>query len=129
MHLAAVQLHISNSNIKIVNNSFEHFLWNLPNFFSDDVLFCLWIVFTDTVFQVPPQKIVGLRSWEQDNQELSVWREMSLSHGKLCLKYSRIRKEIRQIPQEMLNRVVGNFNVRVAAVLSYSAWNEHSINY
>ena len=32
-----------------------------------------------------------------------------------------IRKEIRRIPQEMLNRVVVNFNVRVAAVLSYSS--------
>ena len=32
-----------------------------------------------------------------------------------------IRKEIRRIPQEMLNRVVDNFNVQVAAVLSYSS--------
>ena len=32
-----------------------------------------------------------------------------------------IRKEIRRIPQEMLNRVVVYFNVRVAAVLSYSS--------
>ena len=32
-----------------------------------------------------------------------------------------IRKEIRQISQEMLNRVVDNFNVRVAAVLPYSS--------
>ena len=32
-----------------------------------------------------------------------------------------IRREIRWIPQEMLNRVVDNFNVRVAAVLSYSS--------
>ena len=32
-----------------------------------------------------------------------------------------IRKEIRRIPQEMLNRVVVNFNVRVAAVLLYSS--------
>ena len=31
-----------------------------------------------------------------------------------------IRKEIRRIPQEMLNRVVDNFNVQVAAVQSYS---------
>ena len=31
-----------------------------------------------------------------------------------------IRRKIRRIPQEMLNRVVDNFNVRVAAVLSYS---------
>ena len=32
-----------------------------------------------------------------------------------------IRREIRWIPQEMLSRVVDNFNVRVAAVLSYSS--------
>ena len=32
-----------------------------------------------------------------------------------------IRKEIRQIAQEMLNRVVNNFIVQVAAVLSYSS--------
>ena len=32
-----------------------------------------------------------------------------------------IRKEIRRIPKEMLNSVVENFNVRVAAVLSYSS--------
>ena len=31
-----------------------------------------------------------------------------------------IRREIRWIPQEMVDRVVDNFNVRVAAVLSYS---------
>ena len=32
-----------------------------------------------------------------------------------------IRREIRWIPQEMLSRVVDNFNVRVAAVLSYNS--------
>ena len=32
-----------------------------------------------------------------------------------------IRKETRRVPQEMLNRVVDNFNVWVAAVLSYSS--------
>ena len=32
-----------------------------------------------------------------------------------------IRKKIRRIPQEMLNRVVDNFIVRVAAVISYSS--------
>ena len=31
------------------------------------------------------------------------------------------RKEIRRIPQEILNRVVNNVNVRVAAVLLYSS--------
>ena len=31
------------------------------------------------------------------------------------------RREIRWIPQEMLNRVVDSFNVQVAAVLSYSS--------
>ena len=58
MHRAAVWQHSSNSNIKIVHNSIEHFLWNPSDFFSDDVLSCLWIVFTNSVFQVPPQKIV-----------------------------------------------------------------------
>ena len=58
MHRAAVWQHSSNSNIKIVYNSIEHFLWNPSDFSSDDVLSCLWIVFTNSVFQVPPQKIV-----------------------------------------------------------------------
>ena len=40
------------------HSSIDHFLWNPPDFFSDDVLSCLWIVFTNSVFQVPPQKIV-----------------------------------------------------------------------
>ena len=54
MHRTAV---CSNSNIKIVHNSIEHFLWNPSDFSPDDVLSCLWIVFTNSVFQVPPQKI------------------------------------------------------------------------
>ena len=58
MQRAAVWQHSSNSSIKIVYNSIEHFLWNSSDFFSDDVLSCLWIVFTNSVFQVPPQKIV-----------------------------------------------------------------------
>ena len=58
MHRAAVWQHSSNSNIKIVHNSIEHFLWNPSDFFSDDVLSCLLIVFTNPFFQVPPQKIV-----------------------------------------------------------------------
>ena len=60
MHHAAVWQHSSNSNIEIVRNSIEHFLWNPTDFFSHDVLFCLWIVFTNSVFQVTPQKIVSL---------------------------------------------------------------------
>ena len=58
MQCAAVWQHSSNSNIKIVHNSIEHFLWNLSDLFFDDVLCCLWIVFTKSVFEVPPQKIV-----------------------------------------------------------------------
>ena len=58
----------SNSNVKIAQNCIEHFLWNLSGFSSDVVfenLCCLWIVFINSVFQVPPQKIVrGLRSGE-----------------------------------------------------------------
>ena len=40
-----------------MHNSIEHFLWNPSDFSSDVVLSCLWIVFTNCVFQVPPQKI------------------------------------------------------------------------
>ena len=39
-----------------------------------------------------------------------------------------IRREIRLIPQEMLNRILNNFNVWVA-IQQRSAWNKHSINY
>ena len=58
MHRSAVWQHNRNWNIKIVHNSIEHFLWNPPDFSSDDVLSCLWTVFANSVFQVPPQKIV-----------------------------------------------------------------------
>ena len=64
MHGAAVWQHNNNSNNKIVHNSIEHFLCNLSDFFFDDVLSCLWIVLTNSVFQVPLQKIGRLRSWE-----------------------------------------------------------------
>ena len=33
-------------------------MWNESDFFSDDVFSCLSIVFTNSAFQVPPQKIV-----------------------------------------------------------------------
>ena len=58
MHRAAVWQHSSNSNIKIVHNFNEHFLRISSDFFSDDVLSCLWVVFINSVFQVLPQKIV-----------------------------------------------------------------------
>ena len=41
-----------------VHNSFEHFLWNSSDFSSHAVLSCLRIVFTNSLFQVLPQKIV-----------------------------------------------------------------------
>ena len=58
MHRAAVWQHSSNSSIKIVHNSIEHFFWNPSDFFSDDILSCQWIVFTNSLFQLPPQKLV-----------------------------------------------------------------------
>ena len=47
-------------------------------------------LFSQTLsFRYPLRKQSGgLRSWEQDGQGLSVCREISLSHGKLCLRYS-----------------------------------------
>ena len=58
IHCAAVWQHSSNSNIKIVRSFIEHFLWNQSDLYFDDALSCLWINFTNSVFQVPPQKIV-----------------------------------------------------------------------
>ena len=192
MHRAAVWQHRSNSNIIIVHNSIEHILWNPSDFCSDDVLSCLWIVFTNSVFQVPLQKLVrqveilgigwprviGLTqnesvSWEGMPEVFKcsvreirwhlIFRTEYLntsgitSHGtdSFCVKpitlghpipkistyltifwvgtWKRvcennpqtreviIRRETIWIPQEMLNRVVDNFNVRVTAVLSYSS--------
>ena len=41
-----------------------------------------------------------------------------------------IKRESRQIPGEMLNRVVDSFNVRIAAVIqTRGAWIEHIMNY
>ena len=59
MYRAAVWQHSSNSNLNIVHNSIEHFLWNSSDFSSDDVLLCLWIIFKNSVFLVPPQKIIS----------------------------------------------------------------------
>ena len=58
MHRATVWQHSSNANIKIIHSSSEHFLWNQSDLFFDDVLSCLWINFTISVFQAPPPKIV-----------------------------------------------------------------------
>ena len=55
---AAVWQQSSNSNIKTVHNSIEDFFWSPSDFFSDDVPSCLWFVFTNSIFQVLPQKIV-----------------------------------------------------------------------
>ena len=57
MHHAAVWQHSSKWNIKIADNSIEHFLWNPSHFFCDDILSYLWIVFSNSVFQVLLQKI------------------------------------------------------------------------
>ena len=56
MQGVAVWQHSSNSNIKIVRNSIEHFLWNPSDFSPDDVFSCLWILFTNSFFQVTPSE-------------------------------------------------------------------------
>ena len=92
----AVWQHSNNWTIKVVHNSIEHFLCNPSDLFSDDVLSCLRIVFTNSVFQVPPQKIVrwveilgigwpGVISLMQ-NESVS-WEVM------LCLRYSSVLSE------------------------------------
>ena len=56
MDRTALWQHSSNSNIKIVHNSIDHFLRNLSDFSSDDVFSCLRIAFTNSVFQLPPSE-------------------------------------------------------------------------
>ena len=53
MHRAAVWQHSSNWNNKIVHKSIEHFLCNPSDFFSDDVLSWLWIVFINCLSGTP----------------------------------------------------------------------------
>ena len=49
-------------------------------------------LFSQTLsFRYPIRRLSGgLRSWEQDGQGLLVLHVMSLSHGKLCLRYSSV---------------------------------------
>ena len=49
-------------------------------------------LFSQTLsFSYPLRRLSGgLRSWEQDGQGLLVLHVMSLSHGKLCLRYSSV---------------------------------------
>ena len=56
-----------NSNNKIVHNSIEHFFCNPSDLFSDDVFSCLWIVFTNSVFQVPPSENSDV-GWDLGNR-------------------------------------------------------------
>ena len=73
-----------------------------PNLNSPNYL--LWLYLKDRVYGNNPQTTEALK----DN----------------------IRREIRQIPQKMFIRVVGNFNIGVAAVIQQrGAWIEHIINY
>ena len=104
---------------------------------------------SNTISQVPPQKIVrrveilgigwpgviGLMRNESVPWEVmpevfkcSVMFQGARKYlkGGVCENNPKtrkdiIRKEIRRIPQAILNRVVGNFNVRVAVVLSYTS--------
>ena len=144
MHHTVVWQHSSNSNIKIVHNSIEHFLWN-PSDFSSDVLVWLWIVFTNSVspphfwnrtleylrHNLPGGRLVLHQTdnpWSSYSQDLNPPNYFLRGYQKdrVCennpqIRENIIRKKIGQIPQEMFNRVVDNFNVRVAAVLSYSS--------
>ena len=149
MHPAGVWQHNSNSNIKIAHNSIEYCLWNPSDFFPDDVLSCLWIVFTNSAFQVLPGALEHNRTleylrhnfpwdrlishqtnnhWPSYSQDLNPpayflreYLKDSVCESKPQTREGIIRKEIRRIPQAMLNRIVDNFTVRVAAVLSYNS--------
>ena len=132
--------------------------------------FCKWIVFINSVFQVPPQKtvrrveilgigwpgVIGLtwnesvpsevmpevlkcsvqvfisrqnnNPWPSYPQDLNppdcflrVYLKDRVCENNLKTREDIMRREIKWIPQEMLNSIVDSFNVRVAAVLSCSS--------
>ena len=59
-------------NNKIVNNSIEHFLCSPYDFFSDDVLSCLWIIFTNCFSGTPSENSqVG---WDLGNRMTRCYR-------------------------------------------------------
>ena len=128
MHRAAVWQHNINSNIKIVHNFIEHFLSNPSNFSADNALTCVWIVFTNSVFQVSLQKIVrqveilGI-GWPGviglTRNESVPWEVMPEVFK--CSVRERRWRLISWTEQNKIVKVVDNFNVRVAAVLSYNS--------
>ena len=72
MHRAAVWQHSSNWNNKIVHKSIEHFLCNPCDFFSDDVLSWLWIVFTNCLSGTPSENRQA--SWDLGNRMARSYR-------------------------------------------------------
>ena len=94
MHRAALWQQSSNTNIKIVDTSIEHFVWNPFDFSSNGALFSMWIVSTNSVVQVSPQKIFKrVEILGIVGQAWSVWWDISLSHAKLCLSHSSLLLE------------------------------------
>ena len=73
MHRAAVWQHSSNSNIKIVHNSIEYFLWNPSDSFSDDALSCLWIFFHKLCLLSTPSEN-SQAGWDLGNRMASGYR-------------------------------------------------------
>ena len=66
------------------------------------------------------------KPWSSYSQDLNPPDYLLKGYLKVCENNPKtrediIRREIRRIPQEMINRVVNNFNVRVASVLPYSS--------
>ena len=200
MDPAAVWQHSSNSSIKIVHNSIEHFLWNPSDLFFDDVLSLLSVdcfhkvclsgtpsensragwdlgnrmardYWFDAKWVCPMESYaLGIQVFCSRNEVkrnevaphfsnttehlntsgktshgtdsfrvkpitpchpiLKVSTHLTIFWGGTCntayennpqTREDNIRREIRLVPQEMLNRIVNNFNVRVAAKLSYSS--------
>ena len=129
-----------------MHNFIEHFLWNPSDSFSDDVLSCLWWCLISPTVNSPhfsnrtleylrhnfPWDRLTLHQTENPGPSYSQDLNSPDYFLRLCFKdrvcennlqtrEDFIKRKIRRISEEMLNRVVDNFNVRVAAVLSYSS--------
>ena len=68
MHRAAVWQH-SSWNIRFVHNAIEPFLWSPCDFSSNDVLSCIWTVFTNSFFSENSQA-----GWDLGKRMTRVYR-------------------------------------------------------
>ena len=155
MHPAAVWQHSSNSDIKTIHNSIEHFLWNPSNFSSDDVLSCLWIFFTKSVtpphfsnraleylrHNFPWDRLISCKSITPGHPIPKISTRLTIFwRGTWKTEFVKtIHRQDRTSPEKKLDGFHSKCSVKLWTILKFelllcyhtAAWcmDEHSINY